>query len=312
VFVTPLKLNVMFARFPYGGNGGTSSEVPDIGDWLVETVLKMKADPRVGEIFRFRRSDTPIPMTRNLAVQEAKAAGADLLLMIDSDQAPDCELLEGDPAAKPFWDTSFDFVYQRKMHGLVTVVGAPYCGPPPLENVYVFRWANWQTDLPESDPDWRIEGFSREEAAGMAGIGPAAALPTGLILYDMDAFQHVPHPRFYYEYEGDGKECEHCGQRKPGPQSSKASTEDVTSTRDQALLCQEVLGYSPLFVNWDAWAGHWKPKRVRKPRPVTLDQIGTNYREAVLRGRRSDEATREIRIGPRLNGFLCGAKMGHA
>jgi hypothetical protein len=48
-------------------------------------------------------------------------------------------------------------------------------------------------------------------------------------------------------------------------QSQKASTEDVTMTRDVSLVGTQKLGYNPVFCNWDAWAGHWKPKCVGKP-----------------------------------------------
>lgn len=306
--MTPAKLNIMIARFPYAGTGATQSENPDVADWLVETVCKMKADPRVGEISRFRRSDTPIPMVRNAAVHEARQARADLLLMVDSDMAPDVELLAGDATAKPFWESSFDFLFERKMKGLVTVVGAPYCGPPPCENVYVFRWADWQSHHPADVPDWRQEAFSREEAAGLGGFGEVSALPTGLILFDMAAFDLIEHPYFYYEFAGDGRECQACGCRKPGPQRQKDSTEDVTSTRDMALILHEKLGYNPLFCAWDSWAGHWKPKCVRKPRPVGLDDIGQNYRRAVLAGRRADTQNREVRPGKALAALLEGRR----
>ena len=39
-------------------------------------------------------------------------------------------------------------------------------------------------------------------------------------------------------------------------------------TRDLSLVGSRELGYNPVKCNWDAWAGHWKPKCVG--RPVTL------------------------------------------
>lgn len=277
----------MVARFPYGGNGGTNSEVPEIGDWLVETVIRMKSDPRIDRVISFRESDTPITMVRNLAVQKARERGADLLVMIDSDTAPDYELKCGDKTAKRFWESSFDFVYNRKMNGLTTVIGAPYCGPPPAELPYVFKWANYQSDHPNQD--LRLEMYSREEAAIMGGIQEVAALPTGLIIFDMAALDLTKPDHFYYEYANDGQDCSVCGEPKPGPRTQKASTEDVTATRDISLMGIAKLGYNPLFCNWDAWAGHWKPKCVGKPKPLTADRIGHKYKEAVLRGHRSDE-----------------------
>lgn len=285
--MTPLKLNLAILRYPYGGTGSTSSEVPDIADWLIETIIQMREDPRIGHISQWRKSDTPIPMVRNESILHAKAAGADLALMIDSDMAPDVELLHGDPFARPFWKTSFDFLYGRYLKGLMTIVGAPYCGPPPYENVYMFRYANYQNDSP--DVDLRIEQYCREEAAVRSGFEEVAALPTGLILYDLRVFDLVPHPWFYYEYEGDGVKCQHCQQRKPGPQAKKASTEDVTATRDFVLHAHMELGYNPVFCNWDAWAGHWKPKCVRKPQVITVDYVGEKFVRAAKSGRPANQ-----------------------
>jgi hypothetical protein len=270
----PAKVDVFFAFFSYAGNGGIACEHPSIRNWWGQTLLKIKSDERIGDIFSKEYTDTPITMTRNAAVRDARRAKADFLIMVDSDQDLDAEYLNGDPFARPFWDTSFAFAYQRRQMDMVTVVGAPYCGPPPVENVYVFRWATQQSDHPNADV--KIEAYAREEAALMGGISEVAALPTGLILFDMKAFELVKPPYFYYEYT-DIEETE------------KASTEDVTATRDISLAGQARFGYSPVYCNWDAWAGHWKPKNVRKPRLITIDQVGEKYRQAVLRGRSSRE-----------------------
>jgi hypothetical protein len=266
--MTPAKLNVFFAFFSYAGNGGVSCEHPSLRSWFARTLLQCKEDARVENIMDKDFSDTPITMTRNDAVWKAQQAGADLLVMVDSDQYPDWELIQGDHQAKEWWPTTFDFIYQRFSRGLLTAVGAPYCGPPPCENVYVFRFANWQSDNPNQD--LRVEGFSREEAAQRSGFEAVAALPTGLIAYDMRIFDLLDPPYFYYEWSDKY-------------QRQKASTEDVTNTRDIVLHCLEAKGYNPVFVNWDSWAGHWKPKCVGKPRPLSIHQIGENYRAAVLR-----------------------------
>ena len=279
--------DLFFAFFSYAGNGGVACAHPSLRAWFSRTLLSAKGDPRVGAITDQDLTDTPITMTRNAAVRAARRAGADFLVMIDSDQHPDLYL--GDPAARPFFESSFDFAAKRKELGLVTVVGAPYCGPPPAENVYVFRWATWESDQP--NPDMRLEQYGREEAARMAGIHPAAALPTGLVLFDLAAFDLVRPPYFYYEYT-DEEECE------------KASTEDVTATRDICLAGQERLGYSPVFCNWDAWAGHYKPKCVGKPRVITSEQVNDKYRHAVLAGKPAAERLVRVEAGPvRANGF---------
>lgn len=283
----PAKINVAFSFFPYGGNGGTSQETPAIRNWFARTYLAAKSDPRVGEIFNRDYSDTPITMTRNAAVYDAKMAGADILVMCDSDQHPDV-MLGSEPGAVRFWDSSFDFYYKRRMLGKYTVIGAPYCGPPPYENVYVFRWASWETGTPQ--PNCRIEQYCREEAAARSGFEEVAALPTGLILFDLRCFALlgdelglIQPPWFQYEYADKY-------------QMKKDSTEDVTATRDISMSCQTRLGYNPMFCNWDSWAGHYKPKCVIKPCVIKVDAVGEKYRHAVLLGQKAME--RMVQVQP--------------
>jgi predicted O-methyltransferase YrrM len=283
----PRKLSVLVANYAYGGNGGISMLHPTIAEWLVATVLKMKQDPRIGEIFHRTYSDTPITMSRCRTVLDARECGADLILMIDSDQIPDHALHEGDPYAKPFWESSFDFIYQNYDKG-PHVVGAPYCGPSPVNNVYVFRWASQRNAALEQDI--QIEPYSRGEAAIKVGMEEVAALPTGLILFDVRVFELTEPkskedpPWFYYEW-------------KTKYADEKCSTEDVTATRDIALAGMSLLGYSPIYVNWDAWAGHIKPEIVGKPNPITTEQVNSKYRDAVLNGASYKE--RRITIGGR-------------
>lgn len=290
--MTPAKLNVFFAFFPYGGNGATSSEHPNIRSWFAKTMVQAKGDPRIGEVFAQDFSDTPITMTRNDAVLQARRAGADVLVMIDSDQHLD--LYEGiEVGAQNFFASSFNFLYARKQKGLITCIGAPYCGPPPSECVYIFKWCGDESGNP--NVDHRIAMYTREEGAVMKGIQECAALPTGCIMFDMELFEvtdpkhefaalkekykdefvakALTRPFFYYEW--DDYYC-----------AKKASTEDVTVTRDMVLCCLAKLGYSPMYCNWDAWAGHYKPKCVGKPVLLTSDTVHKKYAEAVLSGRK--------------------------
>lgn len=245
------QFNVGICTFSYGGNGGISSEVPDIREWMVPLVAKHSKDERIGEIKIWNLSDTPITMTRNRCVLQAREYGVDFLVMVDSDMKPD---ITGD-----FFGTSFDYLVEHYGDG-PRCVGAPYCGPPPNECVYVFRWQNRMSD--SSNPDFQLEMYDRHTAASLTGIQECAALPTGLIMYDMRCFDLTEpvddgdQPWFYYEWSD-----RHA--------SEKASTEDVTMTRDLSVVGVKRLGYNPVMCNWDAWAGHWKPKCVGKP--VSLD-----------------------------------------
>jgi hypothetical protein len=268
--MTPMKLKVLVAAFSYGGNGGISSEHPDVRDWMLRTFPAAKDDQRVASIELIDIADTPITMSRNRAVVAARQTGADVLIMVDSDMRPDCDCgLK--PGAKRFWDSSFDFLYNHWAKGPV-VIGAPYCGPPPNEVPYVFRWRQPESDNP-NDVDCKLDLFTREEAAERTGFEQVAALPTGLIMFDVRAFELTEpakpgdKPWFYYEYEDIYE-------------STKASTEDVTATRDLAFAGWHELGYNPLYCNWYAWAGHWKPKCVGSPRLITSDAVGEKLAHA--------------------------------
>lgn len=251
------QFKVLFARFPFG-----NQEVPDVTDWMIETVIKAKADARISEVRHMRLNDTPITMTRNKVIKAAQQDGADFVVMIDSDMKPDLAI----PGAKPFWPTAFDFAVQ---HRGPCVVGVPYCGPPPHENVYVFRWAHVQDGHPNAD--LRIDQYPREDAAARAGFEEVAALPTGLILIDMRAIASLKPPYFEYEYQD------------PPFNTVKATTEDVYFTRNLSLAGV------PQYVLWDAWAGHHKRKVVGKPTILSCEAVREQFRGAILRGSVSNE-----------------------
>ena len=285
------KLDIFISCFAYGGNGGVATVHPDVMSWLWTNTPLMKADERVGKVALKVISDTPITMTRNAAVEIAKNGKYDCLLMLDSDMAPDV-WLDADKRAKPFWKSSFDFLFAHWEKGPVAIA-APYCGPPPhprmggSENIYAFKWANIETDT--ADDTYRLDQYSREEAAKMGGIQEAAAAATGMILYDMRCFDLTEPPYFYYEWEDDGEACAHCGERKRNKAHKKVSTEDVTQTRDMSINGSIKLGYNPLHINWDAWAGHWKPKCVTRPKFIHVDHVSSRLAAAVNRNHRSRE-----------------------
>lgn len=270
----PEKLNVFIGIPSYGGNGGIASEHPDVRDWLIYTIVAMKGDERIGKIVWRTFNDTPITMVRNDIVQCAKENDCQLLVMVDSDQCPDLYLGK-DPNAKPFWNTSFDFLWNHYEKGPV-VIGAPYCGPPPHptkgggENVYVFTWHS--NESPTYGGPHRstpiMNQMSIPHAQMMSGIQECAALPTGVILYDMRCFDYIEHPYFDYEWTDETR-------RK------KASTEDCYNTRNISLGVMLKLDYNPVFCNFDAWAGHWKPKCVGRPFSLSVEAIAENMRECV-------------------------------
>lgn len=265
------KYKVALARFP-----GSGSERMESVAWIIRTLRKMDADNRISSVHSITIADTPITMSRNRAVREAKDAGCDYLLMIDSDMSPDLPI----PGARPFWDTAWGFMMtlrdeedaanddnERSEGGWTeppqpATIAAPYGGPPPDECVYVFHWASRESGCP--DPNFRLEMVPRELAAVKSGIEEVAALPTGLILYDMRVFEVLPPPWFCYEYED-------------ALQTHKATTEDVFQTRNASLLGL------PQFCAWDCWAGHVKTKVVGKPHIIHRDEVHSSLATAVLR-----------------------------
>lgn len=281
----PRQYHLRIQTFSYGGNGACASTNPDVHRWVIKNLAEIIKDPRIASLSDEDLCDTPITMTRNRAVLDARKAGADLLLMIDSDQKPDMYLGK-DPLAQPFWKSSFDFLDAHYEKGPV-VIGAPYCGPPPHENVYVFKWENRESEHPNDD--YQIVGYSRSEASYLSGIQEAAALPTGMILYDMRAFEITEpkelgdKPWFYYEFN-DLYE------------SQKVSTEDVTATRDMSIMGIQKLGYNPIFCNWDAWIGHWKPKCVGKPMTISADGVAQKMKNSILNGQDGDSRIIELNL----------------
>lgn len=230
---------VMIAEFPY-----SDRTHPDASDWVAQTICEMRDDKRIGpgNIGRWRLSDTPIPMCRNRCLIQAEEANFDFVLMIDNDVGPDY-LVGQDPTAKPFWRTAFDHAINSPEP---CIVAAPYVGPPPEENVYVFKFHNKQSNHP--NPDFQIGGVSRLEASTLTGFQRAQALATGLILMDMRAIKKMKHPRFYYEYNATS--------------SAKLSTEDITFSRDAHYYG------IPLWCAWDSWCLHYKLKGCGKPQNI--------------------------------------------
>lgn len=266
-----MPYKVMIARFPYGG-----FDRADVTDWLIRTVCLIKKDDRLDRtIINDRIDDTPITIGRNRVLKHARENGVDFLLMIDSDMKPDAYCGYNPHAighlkdAKPFWESSLDWLINMRERGQPSVIAAPYCGPPPLENIYVFKWESFASDVPVDELDATLEQYSRTEAANKVGIEQVAALPTGLILLDMEAVKKVPPPYCYYEYDPE--------------HTKKESTEDVTFTRDLTLHG------IPIYCNWDSWAGHWKWKCVGKPRTIKPQEIAGKLRKAILN---------EFNIGP--------------
>ena len=275
----PRKLNVLFAFFCYTGNSTGTSVVWPVASWWAQTACRLKTEEkfisRIGDFWEYEVSDTPITMTRNKVVEVARKRGADIIVMVDSDMHPDVHLKD-DPTAERFFDVAFDAIYEHWDKGPL-VVGAPYGGSPPHENMFVFTWEA-KANMGDESP-FELRQYLRSEAQQMMGLQECAALPTGLIAYDIRAFDCIEKPYFAYEWLDESA-------------SQKASTEDVQNTRDISLSCIKIHGYNPLRCAWSSWAGHGKYWCVGKPNKYTADDVAGNLVKAVERGIKHDE--REI------------------
>ena len=266
------KVNVLIALFAYSGNGGIASTIPEIAVWLAETAVMLHKDPRVEKAVSMVLCDTPITMTRNRAIEVAKAGGFDMILMLDSDNEPD-GYYGKDPNAKRFMDVAFTFAYDRLVQGTPTVIAAPYCGPPPHplgesegEVPYLFEWMNDSSN--EERPGFRLHRMNRNEAARLTGICPVAALPTGVCLFTLNAFEGMSHPYFSYEFDAT--------------HSEKKSTEDVYATRNISLFWQNRIGQDVVFAACDSWALHHKVKKVGRPTLLSTEAVHKDLRDRFL------------------------------
>ncbi len=308
-----VKVDVLIAQFAYAGNGGVAAILPELGTWLAGLTQTLNKDDRIGRVAVKRYGDIPLTMERNRVVRDSVEGKFDIIVMLDSDNVPDL-YLGRKHWAKAFWDSSFEFAYQRLLRGVPTVVAAPYCGPPPHpvnggeENVYVFYGQSNRTD--SGEVSLRVEAYSREHASQMRGIQEMAAGPTGCILYTTSAFELLPIDRrsdseILAEFKSGVIDSEQCARKlrmqsyfwyefTDGWQTRKASTEDVTNTREIGMSGQLKHGEPICFCNWDAWAGHMKPHCVGMPEPIRMETISAVYQEAVLKNVKADEFIADV------------------
>ena len=300
-------VDVLVAVLCYGGNGGVATIIPEIAFWLLGLQKKLVADQRIGRVEVRRYGDVPLTFERNRISRDAVEGGFDLTLSLDSDNQPDIEVGKK-PWAEPFWESSFDFIFDRMVRGLPTVMVSPYCGPPPQENIYVFKFENEGTG--RRAPRCKLEQYGRNHAAIMRGIQPCDAGPTGVILITTSAyyllqFDKRPTAEILSDFKAGTIDMEatirklrsHSWFRydsSDGFESHKTGTEDVIFTRDVAMAGQFKHGEPVVFCNWDSWSGHWKPICVMPPTAIALEDINAMFEEAVLANRHAGEELREV------------------
>lgn len=187
-----------------------------------------------------------------------------------------------------------------------------------MENVYVFYFEGMET--PEESgprPAIQLTAYTREHASMMRGIEPIGAGPTGAIMYSMDSFDLfppiTPKEKVLEMYKDGELTSERAIQllNRQGwffyetnhDRTRKESTEDVTNTREIQLAGLVKYGQPIVFCNWDAWAGHWKPKCVGKPRSVYIESVSEMFQETVRSNIRVDSTAADVDYTENLGDF---------
>lgn len=252
----PEKVNVLVNVFTYAKQVGA-----DVFNYCCAVGPSLQHHQRVECVQVSYTQGYPTDRVRNAACAQGKRDGFHFLLMIDDDMKPDL-LLGSDDSAKEFLPTALDFALA---HDGPCLVGAPYCGQPPMQEVMVMKNREYAPDHPEG-MGLKLDKYTRDEAAVMTGFRRCAALGTGCLLIDLRVLDVLPPPWFSYEFAD------------PPFNTQLASTEDIVFTRN----C-DWLGI-PNYCAWDSWAGHQKTYLTGKPQPAPVVDIPASIYKAWSNG----------------------------
>ena len=248
----PEKVNIGIVVLSYDG-----MERCEIGVWATEAVWALRHHPRVARAKHTFVTGYGAERVRNKIMADALEADFHFVLMVDNDTIPDWH--QADRDQKPFFPAALDFALA---HDEPVVIGAPYCAGPPNERVLVSRFVGVEGNHPDDARRGVIlECFTRDESATRTGFERVSSLPTGCLLIDTRVCRVLAPPWFSYEY-ADERWTEF------------ASTEDTVFTRNLFYLGV------PLYVAWQSWATHVKPKHVQRPRPYPQTAVPASVRKA--------------------------------
>lgn len=216
---------VCIVRLAYGGH-----EHVAVGEFLARTVYTIARDPRCShEICQVAITDRQVHLARNLAVEIARQNRADLLLMIDADQIPDCE-----PGAPPFFDAALE-------HMIIAPGPCVVAAPTPMLNNRV----NIHDEV-EDNQGKHLRLLSLEEVADREGMEQVPAAGTGLIMIDCRVFDLLAPPYFRFVYDP--------------ALTQVVAGEDVCFTADCGGPGV------PVFASWSTWSAHSKTVTLGRPK----------------------------------------------
>lgn len=168
----------------------------------------------------------PTPSARNRAVAVAqREIGKDgILFMVDDDMLPNFD----------FFGRAVDHLTSRC--GAVCI-GSPYCGA---------RAAGRLVQVFDRATEGGTVRISRAEAIKRKGIELVQQVGTGWIAFNMQCFELVPVPWFFYTYTSE-------------TQDQVKETEDLVFTRRLTEAGGRV------YCDWNCWSSHSKPETITKP-----------------------------------------------
>jgi hypothetical protein len=232
-------VDIFLARFP----GPSGIEYRESVDYCMRLQAAAYKDPRVG-IFQFdSEPHLQIDVARNAAVEKAKTAGADLLIMIDNDMQPD-HVAPHIASKRQFFPDLLDLLETKWTRDSLNpmIVGVPYRTGAPfyLPLGYYLQPGNDEY----GDPVHDLAEIPEDSAMIMRGIQLAPAVAAGLLAITMDVFSFLHLP--YFELKTNES------------RTKLRNTEDLTFCGDafaSGIKC---------YCNWDAWAVHWKRSPIGK------------------------------------------------
>lgn len=209
-------LDVLIARIARG-----KWERSEVGTWLAQCYCDaLTGRVKIGRLIHELVDAEPTSVARNAAVRVARRESFDVLFMVDADMVP----------AGGFFMHALRFL--KDATGAV-IIGSPYCGVPPACDVQVMKPGTF-------------ERYTRDEAKALTGNTAVGAIGTGLLAFNVAAFDKLSPPYFDYEYPDERRE-------------TVSRTEDVSFTRRLTEAGGRV------FAAWDEWSGHAKEAIVGKP-----------------------------------------------
>lgn len=217
---------------------GWNLESTEHGTWLFHFGFTVaQSQPQIDEVFSFAMVNHRVPMCRNGCVEAARRRGATHILMIDPDMSIDRYLADvgsgpSQQHAQSFWQTAWPFAIKHPG----SIVAAPYCGGHEEQPVHVFVRNNQN----------HLVRVTRETAAKLRGWTSVEAIGAGCMLVDMEVFKKLSKPHFYDTFVDE-------------TQNELHHSSDV----EFSLKCRAA--GVPIYVNWNAWCGHWQLVCTERP-----------------------------------------------